>query len=230
QLAKLEYAGSARTFGRKLDELFLALALERRYSKREILAQYLNRVYLGAGVYGIDAAARRYFGVPPDRLTLGQAALIAGLIRAPSATAPTQHADAALARAGQVLDAMVETGAITAEQAAAARAAPPRLVAGADVGPGINYFADWVADQALHVPGADAPAGPDLPRSVVAETTIDPVLQRLAEQTLERVLAQRGAAAHVGQAAMIVMAPDGAVRAMVGGLDYRASQFNRATQ
>src|SRR5262249_55594679 len=131
QLAKLEYAGSERSLTRKLDELFLGLALERRYTKREILARYLNRVYLGAGVFGIDAGARRYSTPPVDRLSLAQAAMLAGLIRSPSAPAPTVHPDAAEARAGQVLDAMVETGAITADDAAAARAAPARLASGA---------------------------------------------------------------------------------------------------
>ena len=224
QLAKLEYAGSERTMSRKLDELFLAWALERRYTKREILARYLNRVYLGAGVWGVDAGARRYFDLPPDRLTLAQAALLAGLIRAPSSTAPTQHPEAALARAGQVLDAMVETGAITPPEAATARAAPPSFAAGADVTPGINYFADWAADQALRA------VGPDADHGVIAQSTVDPALQRLAEQTIDGVLNKRGAAASVGQAAMVVMAPDGAVKAMVGGRDYRASQFNRAVQ
>jgi penicillin-binding protein 1A len=236
QLAKLEYAGSQRSFARKFDELFLAWALERRYSKREILARYLNRVYLGAGVFGIDAGARRYFNLPPDRLSLAQAALLAGLVRSPSATAPTLHPEAARARASQVLDAMVATGAITPAVAEAARAAPLELAGGADAGAGLNYFADWAADQALHAPLSDggpdnaADAGPDAERGLIAQSTVDPVLQQLAEQAIERVLSQRGAAAHVGQAAMVVMAPDGAVKAMIGGRDYRASQFNRAVQ
>ena len=224
QLAKLDYAGSERSLARKVDEFFLAWALERRYDKREILARYLNRVYLGAGVWGVDAGARRYFDRAPDQLSLLQAALLAGLMRAPSATAPTVHPEAALARAGQVLDAMVETGAITRAEADQARAAPPRFATSADVTPGNNYFADWAADQALRA------AGPEAQRGVVAHATVDPQLQRLAEQTIERALERRGAAGHVGQAAMVVMAPDGAVKAMVGGRDYRASQFNRAVQ
>jgi len=228
QLAKLDYAGSERSFARKFDELFLAWALEHRLTKREILARYLNRVYLGAGVYGVDAGARRYFNLPPDRLSLAQAALLAGLIRAPSATAPTLHPEAALARAGQVLDAMAATGAITPAEADAARAAPPSLAAGPDGGPGINYFADWAADQALRATASDGQ--PDAARGVIAQSTVDPALQALAEQAIDRVLSQRGAAAHVGQAAMVVMAPDGAVKAMIGGRDYRASQFNRAVQ
>ncbi len=210
QLAKLEYAGSERTFARKFDELFLAWALERRYTKREILARYLNRVYLGAGVYGVDAGARRYFNRPLDQLSLGQTALLAGLIRSPSAAAPTVHPEAASARAAQVLDAMVETGAIKSDEAAAARAAPIVLAAGADASPGINYFADWAADQALHAPGIEAAgsdvAGIDARRGLVAQSTVDPILQRLAEQAIERVLDTRGAAAQVGQAAMVVMA------------------------
>ena len=232
QLAKLDYAGSERSFARKFDELFLALALERRLTKREILARYLNRVYLGAGVYGVDAGARRYFNLPPDRLNLAQAALLAGLIRAPSATAPNLHPEAAQARAGQVLDAMVATGAITPAEADAARVTPPGLAAGPDGGPGINYFADWAADQALHAvaSGRATDGQPDAARGLIAQSTVDPTLQALAEQAIDRVLSQRGAAAHVGQAAMVVMAPDGAVKAMIGGRDYRASQFNRAVQ
>ncbi|MBI3516431.1 MAG: PBP1A family penicillin-binding protein [Proteobacteria bacterium] len=224
QLAKLEYARNERSLARKIDELFLAWALERRYTKREILARYLNRVYLGAGVFGVDAGARRYFNTGPERLTLAQAAMLAGLIRSPSATAPTVNPEAAAVRAGQVLDAMVETGAITAAEADAARVAPAQLAAGADVPQGINYFADWAAEQALRA------VGPEAGRGVVAQSTIDPELQRLAEHAVGTVLSKRGAAAKVGQAAMVVMAPDGAVKAMIGGVDYRASQFNRAAQ
>jgi len=224
QLAKLEYAGAERTLTRKIDELFVAWALERRYTKAEILARYLNRVYLGAGVFGVDAGARRYFNTTPDQLTLAQAAMLAGLIRSPSATAPTVHPEAAEARAGQVLDAMVETGAITAADAAAARGAPAKLTAGADATPSINYFADWAADQALRA------VGPDAGRGVVAQSTVDATLQRLAERAIESVFAQRAVAANVSQAAMVVMARDGAVKAMIGGRDYRASQFNRAAQ
>ncbi|MBV8169013.1 MAG: PBP1A family penicillin-binding protein, partial [Alphaproteobacteria bacterium] len=234
QLAKLEYAGSERTLARKVHELFIAFALERRYTKREILARYLNRVYLGAGVFGVDAAARRYFSVPPEQLTTAQSAMIAGLIRAPSATAPTANPEAAEARAGQVLDAMVETGALTPEAAAAARARPAKVVAGADVTPGINYFADWVAEQAIKLAvgsgASNAPGATDAPRGMIAQSTVDPILQRLAESALERTLAKHGAAANVSQGAIVVMTPDGAVRAMVGGRDYRASQFNRAAK
>ena len=228
QLAKLDYAGSERSLTRKVEELFLAWALERRYGKREILARYLNRVYLGAGVFGVDAGARRYFNTTPDKLTLAQSAMLAGLIRAPSSTAPTLHPEAAQARAALVLGAMVETGAITAAEADAARAQPATLAAGADVTPGINYFADWAADQALHTPALDL--GADGGRGVIAQSTVDPQLQRLAERAIDGVFAKRAAAAHVGQAAMIVMSRDGAVRAMVGGRDYHASQFNRAVQ
>ncbi len=181
-------------------------------------------MYLGAGVFGVDAAARRYFNVTPDQLTLAQAALLAGLIRSPSSTAPTQHPDAAAARTAQVLDAMVETGAITAAEADAARAAPAQLAAGADVTPSINYFADWAADQAQRAVGAEGGRG------VVAQSTVDPALQRLAERVIDDVFAKHAATANVTQAAMVVMTRGGAVRALIGGRDYRASQFNRAAQ
>jgi penicillin-binding protein 1A len=218
QLVKLDYLTSERTFARKIQEAFLALALERRLSKQEILARYLARIYLGAGVYGVEAASLRYFDKPAHDLTLPESAMIAGLIRAPSANAPTTDLAAAQARAGQVLQAMVETGSIDAAAEAAARAHPAVLVAGKEIDIGVNYFADWVA----------ADLGPAAPASGILHTTLDAQLQMLAERSVQRLLGQRGRQEQVGEAAMLVMTPDGAVKAMVGGRSYVESQFNRA--
>ena len=218
QVAKNLFLTNARTFRRKVQELLLTLWLERSFSKREILEIWLNRVYLGAGAWGVDAAARMYFGVSARRLSLWQAAVIAGLPRAPSRFNPRVDPAAAAARAKDVLAAMVDTGAITAreaERAAAQIAFPPRPAVAS------GWYADWAADQAqpLLPPGADA----------VLRTTLDTRLQMLGETKLAALLDGPGAAAGVGQGAVVVLdAASGAVRAMVGGRDYRQSSFNRA--
>ncbi|MBV9252535.1 MAG: PBP1A family penicillin-binding protein [Acetobacteraceae bacterium] len=218
QVAKNLFLSNARTFRRKVQELLLTLWLEHTFSKREILEIYLNRVYLGAGAWGVDAASRVYFGVPARRLTLWQAAVLAGLPRAPSRLNPRVNPAGAAARAKEVLAAMADTGAITQAQAqdAASRIAfppPPALAAG--------WFADWVAEQsqALLPPNYDA----------VLRTTLDPRWQGAAEQRLVALLEGPGAAAGVTQGAVVVLdAASGAVRAMVGGRDYRGGSYNRA--
>ncbi|HYZ63640.1 MAG TPA: penicillin-binding transpeptidase domain-containing protein, partial [Acetobacteraceae bacterium] len=201
----------------KVQELLLTLWLEHHFTKREILEIYLNRVYLGAGAWGVDAAAKVYFGVSARRVNLGQAAVLAGLPRAPSRFNPRVNPSAALARAREVLAAMVETGAITEPQAqeAAARIA----FAPAPVSPG--WFADWAAEQAQAVlaPGSDA----------VLRTTLDGHEQAVAETRLAALLNGAGAADEVGEGAVVILdAATGAVRAMVGGRSYRGSPFNRA--
>ena len=218
QLVKLDYLSSERSFARKIREVFLALALERRLSKQEILSRYLARVYLGAGVYGVEAASLRYFGKPARNLTLPESAMIAGLIRAPSADAPTGNLAAAQARASQVLQAMVEAGSINEATAAQARAHPAVPVSGADSGIGASYFADWVVSALPDPP----------PKDGVLHTTLDPQLQQLAEASVRKILAAHGKQEHFGEAAMVVMTTDGAVKAMVGGHSYAESQFNRA--
>jgi penicillin-binding protein 1A len=218
QVAKNLFLTNARTFHRKVQELLLTLWLEHTFSKREILEIWLNRVYLGSGAWGVDAAARMYFGVSARRVTLWQAAVLAGLPRAPSRFNPRSDPAAAAARARQVLTAMVETGAITPVEASAAMAQiafppPPPMAAG--------WFADWAAEQAqaLAPPNADA----------VARTTLDPRLQAIAESRLAVLLDGPGAPAGVTQGAVVALdAASGAVRAMVGGRDYRQSSFNRA--
>jgi penicillin-binding protein 1A len=200
-----------------VQELLLTLWLERHFSKQEILEIYLNRVYLGAGAWGMDAAAKIYFGMPARRVTLAQAAVLAGLPRAPSRFNPRSNPGAALARGKEVLAAMVESGAITAEQAAAAGAQivfPPGPVA-----PG--WFADWVAEQSQLVLAPDADA--------VLRTTLDNRDQAIAETRLSALLDGPGAAANAGEGAVVILdAATGAVRAMVGGRNFHASPFNRA--
>ncbi|WP_428539094.1 transglycosylase domain-containing protein [Rhodopila sp.] len=217
QVAKTLFLSNARTTKRKVQELLLTLWLERHFSKQEILEIYLNRVYLGSGAWGMDAAARIYFGVSARRLTLPQAAVLAGLPRAPSRFNPRVNPAAALARGKQVLAAMAASGAITEQQA---RTAAERIEFPPSPGaPG--WFADWVAgqSQALLAPDADAEL----------RTTLDSHDQRVAETRLAALLADAGATDNVGQGAVVVLdAANGAVRAMVGGRNFRDSPFNRA--
>ncbi|RME66257.1 MAG: penicillin-binding protein, partial [Alphaproteobacteria bacterium] len=183
---------------------------------------YLNRVYLGAGTYGIDAAARVYFGHSARRLALGEAAVIAGLVKAPSRLAPTKDPAAATARARLVIKAMADAGMLSASEAqAAAHAAIAFAIVGDHIGH--RYFADWVAAAARAKIGAER-------RPVRVVTTLNPRWQQAAEQAVARALDADGARLNVGQAALVAMSPQGAVRAMVGGRDYADSMFNRVVQ
>ena len=222
QLAKMAFLTPERSFLRKVKEALYTLWIEARFDKAKILELYLNRVYLGSGAYGVDAAARRYFAKPASDLTLAEAAMLAGLIRAPSRYAPTRDLGLARARADVVLNSMVDTGSITAADAAAAKAAPAQ-VAAPRTRAGTGYFADWVfAESRLY---ADA----EQPRLVV-RTTLDQKLQRAAEEAVEAAFAQARTAQGAEQVALVAMTPDGRVRAMLGGRAYAASQFNRVTQ
>ncbi len=217
QVAKNLFLTNARTLRRKVQELLLTIWLEHSFSKKEILEIWLNRVYLGAGAWGVDAAARMYFGVSARKVTLWQAAVLAGLPRAPSRFNPRVDPAAAAARAREVLGAMVDTGVLTLEQAQAAAGqiafAPTPTVAG--------YFADWTAEQAQ----AALPSGAD----AVVRSTLDARLQAVVEAKLAALLDGPGVAAQAGQGAVVVLdAATGAVRAMAGGRDYRASPYNRA--
>jgi len=223
QAAKNLFLTPARTIERKVQELLLALWLKRRFSKDEILAIYLNRVYFGAGAYGIDAAAKRFFGRPASRVTLYQAAMLAGLLKAPSRYNPVASPERADGRARQVLNSMVAAGYLSDGDVATAVAEKGQALATTATSRSGRYFADWVAEQ---VPDFVMPGN----RDVTVRTTLDAKLQRLAERHIADLLAGPGSAAGVSQAALVAMTPDGAVRAMVGGRDYRASQFNRATQ
>jgi penicillin-binding protein 1A len=217
QVAKTLFLTNARTTKRKVQELLLTLWLERHFSKQEILEIYLNRVYLGSGAWGMDAAAKMYFGISARRVTLAQAAVLAGLPRAPSRFNPRVNPGAAFARAKEVLGAMAASGVITDAQAQVAAgqiAFPPSPVA-----PG--WFADWVAEQSQSLLAPDADA--------VLRTTLDSRDQGVAEGRLAALLDGPGAAANVSEGAVVVLdAASGAVRAMVGGRNFRASPFNRA--
>jgi penicillin-binding protein 1A len=223
QLARLTYLSPERTMHRKVQEIMLALWFESRLSKEEILARYLNTVYFGAGAVGADAAAKRYFGKKAGDLSLAEAAMLAGLIRAPSQLAPSRNPEAARKRADLVLREMIATGVIDQPQAAAARGHPATLRIAPEPEPGDNYYIDTAEAEVRRLVGT-----PPLDLSVT--TTFDPRLQDAADQIVRRWLAGEGARRHAGQAALIAMAPDGAILAMVGGRDYSESQFNRATQ
>jgi len=222
QLAKNLFLTPDRTLKRKVQELLMALWLERRFNKDQILTLYLNRVYLGSGTFGVDAAAKRYFDVSASRLDLYQSAVIAGLLKAPSRYSPLNDPDASHRRTLDVLSNMVEAGYIdrrTADLAGltgAARAVKRPLPAG-------RYFADWIMSHLAEM-------GEVQDRDIVVRTTLDLSLQRKAEGDLKALLDGPGAKAAAGQGAVVVMSPDGAVRALVGGRDYDDSQFNRATQ
>ena len=216
QLAKQVYLNSDRTAARKLKEMLIAPWLEAWLTKNQILSRYLSDVYFGDNVYGLRAAARHYFGKPPERLTIAESALLAGLMKAPSRLAPSANLAGAQARAALVVQAMRDGGFITAEEAAAS--SPARLhLRPVPQAAGASYFADWVLPQVRQArePGFQA---------LTVRTTLDARLQRLAE----------AAVAHAGlggaQAALVSMRPDGRVVAMVGGRSYAQSPFNRATQ
>jgi penicillin-binding protein 1A len=220
QLAKTAFLSSERTFRRKAQEVFVALWLEARLSKAEILSRYLSSVYFGDGVFGLRAAAQHYFAKPPEQLTLGEAAMLAGLVKAPSALNPVDHPDAAAKRQRVVLGAMVETKAITQAQAQRARRVRIRAAETLPVG---GYFADWAAPQVKQA--LDAQYG-----RLEVRTTLDSRLQRRAERAVRSWLDGPGRRQGATQAALVALRPDGAIVAMVGGRDYGASQFNRAVQ
>jgi penicillin-binding protein 1A len=220
QLAKNLFLSGERSLDRKIREMILAVWLETRLTKDEILTLYLNRVYLGAGAYGVEAAAQRYFGKPAAELDLAESALIAGLLKAPSRLAPTSDLEAARERAAVVLAAMVDAGVLGAEAAAAADRAPAEPVAYAEAGD-VGWFLDWVTAQ---LPADWREAG----RNLRVHTTLDGELQRAASDAVRRRLEQDGAALGVGQAAVVAVDRQGRVRAMIGGDDYRTAPFNRA--
>jgi len=220
QLAKNLFLTQERTIHRKLQEAMLAVWLERKFSKTEILELYLNRVYFGSGAYGIEQASQRYFGKSAKQISLPEAALLAGLVKSPSRLAPTRNFDGAERRAQTVLAAMAELGFVTPSSQQLALAHPPRVVAQAGSG-SINYVADWVMDAINDVLG-------HVDEDIVVRTTIDTGLQAGAEKALTEELAQKGDRSGVSQGALVAMTPDGAVRAMVGGRNYGESQFNRA--
>ena len=223
QLARLMYLSPERAFRRKVQEAVLAIWLESQLTKEDILLRYLNTAYFGAGAYGVDAAARRYFGKKAGELTLSEAAMLAGLVRAPSQLAPTRNFGGAKERQELVLQAMVETKAITTAEAEAARAQSVKLRTPPETPPGSNYFVDMVAGDVRRLLGSSS-------GDLTLRTTLNMELQRLAEGVIERRLEAEGAKKNVSQASLVALGRDGAILAMVGGRDYESSQFNRATQ
>jgi penicillin-binding protein 1A len=220
QLAKNLFLTQERTVSRKLQELVLALWLEHKFPKAQILELYLNRVYFGSGAYGVEAAAQRYFGKSARQLTLAEAALLAGLVQSPSRLAPSHNPDGAQRRARVVLADMARQKLISenAERAALAHPAHAIKAAGAS---SVNYVADWVMDAVNDLVGS-------FDQDIVVETSIDPALQNAAEHALADALALKGQRLGVGEGALVAMTPDGVVRALVGGRNYADSQFNRA--
>jgi penicillin-binding protein 1A len=220
QLAKNLFLTQERTFSRKIQEAILALWLEHTYSKDQILELYLNRVYFGSGAYGIEAAAQKYFGHPAKEATLPEAAVLAGLMKAPTKLAPNHNQAAATERGAQVVLAMAQSGFITEAQAQAALAHPARAVKGRD-GNSLNYAADYVMDVLDDTIGA-------IDQDIVVTSTIDPALEAAAERALTDVLNKQGVKFGVSQGALVSLDGTGAIRALVGGRDYEDSQFDRA--
>ncbi len=216
QLARNIFLTNSRTFGRKFKEWILALAIERKFSKDQVLELYLNRVYFGGGAYGIDAASRTFFGHGADRLTLGEAAIIAGLVKAPSNYSPTADIDAARGRAGVVIDTMVRNGFLSASAAANANPAQIKLQTAAKQN-SARYFTDWALPQLDTL--IDETNDP-----IDVYTTLDVGMQAAADRAIN------GFAPAGAQGALVSIDRDGAVRAMVGGRDYARSIYNRATQ
>jgi penicillin-binding protein 1A len=223
QLAKNIFLTADRTLKRKVQEVLLALWLEYNYSKDQILELYLNRVYLGAGTYGVEAASRRYFNKGARKTGLAEAALLAGLLKAPSYYAPTNDLKRSRERAAQVLANMVDAGYISEAAADAARKRPARLNPGKAERRRARYFVDWALEQVSGYIG-------HAERDLVIVSTLDSTMQRAAEKALVAGLNGEGKKRGAGQGALISLAPDGAVRAMVGGRSYGQSQFNRAVQ
>jgi penicillin-binding protein 1A len=220
QLAKNLFLTQERTLQRKLQEVELALWLERKHSKAEILELYLNRVYFGSGAYGVEAAAQRYFGKSAKHVTIAEAAMLAGLVKSPTRLAPNRNPEGAEKRAQTVLAAMADAKFITEEQAQASIGHPSYNVKAAGAGT-VNYVADWIGEV------LDDLVGP-IDQNIVVETSIDPKLQAVAEAAVIDELAAKSIKFNVSQGALVAMTPDGAVRAMVGGRNYAESQFNRA--
>lgn len=223
QLAKNVFLTSQRTIKRKVQEVLLALWLEHKFTKEQILTIYLNRAYLGSGTYGVEAAARKYFGKSARDVSLYEAAVIAGLLKAPSKFNPFANPELTAQRANQVLANMVDAGFLTPKKAAAAERSREELKPAAFAAWRGRYFADWAMDQVRDILGY-------VDRDIVVKTTFDPRLQRIAENAIASVLDKEAKKLDIGQGALVAIAPDGEVKALVGGRNYEESQFDRATQ
>lgn len=222
QLAKNLFLSSERTLSRKFEEMILAVWLETKFSKAQILELYLNRVYFGAGTFGVEAAAKRYFAKSARHVSLAEAALLAGLLKAPSRYAPTEHPKRAEERASIVLTAMVDAEFIGGAQAMAALAEPARVQDPSGIN-GYEYAVDWAAEQLPDLIGEPS-------SNLIVETTIDATLQRRAQRAVGLAVSSNGGFINADQGAAVVMDTNGAIRALVGGRSYKASQFNRAVK
>jgi penicillin-binding protein 1A len=220
QLAKNLFLTQERTVSRKIQEAILAVWLERTYSKDQILELYLNRVYFGSGAYGVEAAAQKYFGHGARAVTLAEAAILAGLMKAPTKLAPNRNPSGAQERAAQVIAAMVEAKFISEGMGRVALDHPAQARRGDGAG-SVNYAADYVMDVLDDTVGA-------VDQDIVVSTTLSAARQADAEKALTEALDQKGAKFGVGQGALVSIAPDGAIKALVGGRNYTESQFNRA--
>jgi penicillin-binding protein 1A len=220
QLAKNLFLTQERTVSRKFQEAILALWLERKYSKDQLLELYLNRVYFGSGAYGVEAAARKYFAKDAKDVTLSEAALLAGLMKSPTKLAPNHNLKGANERAAQVITAMSDQGYITQAMASVALGSPAQVANLKGAG-SVNYAADYVMDALDETVGA-------IDADIVVMTTIDPKMQAEAERALTQELDAKGAKFGVEQGALVALDPDGGVKALVGGRNYADSQFNRA--
>lgn len=224
QVAKNVFLTPERTIIRKIKEMLLAFKLEYSFSKDEILAIYLNRVYLGAGSYGVDAAAKRYFDKSARDMNLAESAIMAGLLKAPSRYAPTSNPTLSRKRADQVLINMEDAGYLTKEKSEKARNDLESSMKGRKANSQSTfYFADWVVDQLPEYIG-------NVDDDLVVITTLEPKWQAVAERVVNDVIGKNSEKLNVSQAAMIAMTPDGALKAMIGGISYADSQYNRSTQ
>ena len=223
QLAKNLFLTPRRSIERKLQEVLIAFWLEGRYTKEEIMAIYLNRVYLGGGTFGVDAASRRYFNKPAAELNLLESAIIAGVLKAPARFAPTANVERAKDRATIVLNNMVDAGFIKPKEMQEALASFKKDELKTVEGNSARYFTDWVVDGLQQLIG-------NTEADLVVVTTLDPKLQEYARDAVENIVATEGPKKRVSQGALVAMTPDGAVKAMVGGTSYATSQYNRAAQ
>ncbi len=220
QLAKNLFLTQERTLSRKVQEAILALWLEHKYSKDQILELYLNRVYFGSGAYGVEAAARKYYGVDAKNVTVAQAAVLAGLMKAPTKLAPNRNPEAATERAAQVIAAMQDEKFISSAIAKQALAQPAQVVKPHDGG-AVNYAADYVMDMLDDTVG-------DIQDDIVVTTTIDPTMEAAGEKALDDELDAKGGKFGVSQGALVAMDGTGAIKALIGGRNYADSQFDRA--
>jgi penicillin-binding protein 1A len=226
QTAKIVFTNSERSFSRKLSDMLGALALEKALTKKQILELYLNRIYLGAGAYGVDGAAHVYFGKSARKLTLSEAAMLATLTTAPSVFSPRRDLARAQARASRVLSVMADQDYITEGAAEEARAHPASM-SDRTFSNGRNFYLDAAADEVERRAKA---TGEHLSGDLVVYTTLEPRIQDAATKAARTAIQNQGKKLHAGEAAAVVMRPDGGVAALVGGTDYAESPFNRATQ